>query len=198
MRHLNGVYTQAYSRRHRVVGHLFQGRFKAVLVDRDAYLLEVCRYVELNPVGARMVDEAAQWPWSSYTAHTGRVASPPRLDTLAVLRFVSGGPVATAADATRAALRHAERVEQGRGVSLWDRGLRQQIYLGDEGFVRRMQSVVGLAPSASLQSVPPVQRTPPARPLPSDFAGGDDRDVSIWRAFAEGRHTMSAIAVHLG
>ena len=55
MRHLNGVYTQAFNRRHGKVVHLFQGRFKAILVDRDAYLLEVCRYVELNPVSARMV-----------------------------------------------------------------------------------------------------------------------------------------------
>ncbi len=55
MRHLNRVYTQAYNRRHGKVGHLFQGRFKAILVDRDAYLLEVCRYVELNPVRAHMM-----------------------------------------------------------------------------------------------------------------------------------------------
>jgi hypothetical protein len=46
---------QAFNRRHRKMGHLFQGRFKAILVDRDAYLLEVCRYVELKPVRARMV-----------------------------------------------------------------------------------------------------------------------------------------------
>ena len=59
MSHLNGVVTQAFNRRHRKVGHLFQGRFKAILVDRDAYLLEVCRYVELNPVARpRMVSAA--------------------------------------------------------------------------------------------------------------------------------------------
>ena len=55
MRQLNGVYTQASNRRHRRVGHLFQGRFKAILVDRDAYLLELARYVVLNPVRAGMV-----------------------------------------------------------------------------------------------------------------------------------------------
>ncbi|MFN6338591.1 MAG: transposase [Cyanobacteriota bacterium] len=55
IRHLNGVYTQAYNRRHRKVEHLFQGRFKASLVNRDAYLLKVCRYVELTPVRAHMV-----------------------------------------------------------------------------------------------------------------------------------------------
>ena len=59
MRHLNGVVTQAFNRRHRKVGHLFQGCFKAILVDRDAYLLEVCRYVELNPATRpRMVSAA--------------------------------------------------------------------------------------------------------------------------------------------
>ncbi len=65
MRHINGVYTQRFNRRHGKVGHLFQGRFKAILVDRDAYLLEVCRYVELNRVRAQLVDHPAQWPCSA-------------------------------------------------------------------------------------------------------------------------------------
>ena len=55
MRHINGVYTQTFNRRHQLAGHLFQGRFKAILVDSDSYLLEVCRYVDLNPVRANMV-----------------------------------------------------------------------------------------------------------------------------------------------
>lgn len=58
MRQLNGVYTQYSNRRHRRVGHLFQGRFKAILVDRDSYLLELARYVVLNPVRAGMVSDA--------------------------------------------------------------------------------------------------------------------------------------------
>ena len=49
LRYLNGVYTQAFNRRHRRVGHLFQGRYKAILVDKDAYLLELSRYIHLNP-----------------------------------------------------------------------------------------------------------------------------------------------------
>jgi len=66
MRHLNGVVTETFNRRHRKVGHLFQGRFKAILVDRDAYLLEVCRYVEFNPVARpRMVTGPGEWSWSS-------------------------------------------------------------------------------------------------------------------------------------
>ena len=55
MRHVNGVHAQAFNRRHGLVGHLFQGRFKAIHVDRTACLLEVYRYMELNPVRARIV-----------------------------------------------------------------------------------------------------------------------------------------------
>ena len=62
MRQINGVYTQSYNRRHAKVGHLFQGRFKAVVVDEEAYFLEVCRYVDLNPVRARMVKQPQDWP----------------------------------------------------------------------------------------------------------------------------------------
>jgi hypothetical protein len=69
MRHLNGVYTQSFNRRHVLVGHLFQGRFKAILVDRDAYLLTLCRYVERNPVAASLVRQPADWAWSSCRAH---------------------------------------------------------------------------------------------------------------------------------
>lgn len=71
MRRLNGVYTQAFNRRHRRVGHLFQGRYKAILVDKDAYLLELCRYIVLNPLRAKAVKGLDQWPWSSYAATAG-------------------------------------------------------------------------------------------------------------------------------
>jgi REP element-mobilizing transposase RayT len=76
MRHLNGVYTQASNRRHGRSGHLFQGRFKGIVVDRDAYLLELARYVVLNPVRARMVEAPEQWPWSSYGAMMGTAPAP--------------------------------------------------------------------------------------------------------------------------
>ena len=84
MQQLNGVYTQAFNRRHGLVGHLFQGRFKAILVDREAYLLALCRYVERNPVAAGLVARPEDWPWSSCQAHLGWVASPDWLDTAAL------------------------------------------------------------------------------------------------------------------
>ncbi|OGP29382.1 MAG: addiction module toxin RelE, partial [Deltaproteobacteria bacterium GWB2_42_7] len=58
--------------RHRRTGHLFQGRYKAILIEKDSHLLEVCRYVVLNPVRARVVEEPGDWKWSSYRATSGR------------------------------------------------------------------------------------------------------------------------------
>jgi REP element-mobilizing transposase RayT len=76
MRQLNGVYTQEFNRRHSRTGHVFQGRYKAILVERDAYLLELARYVVLNPVRAKMVRTAKDWPWSSYRATAGHIEAP--------------------------------------------------------------------------------------------------------------------------
>lgn len=81
MRQLNGVYTQRFNRRHKRVGHLFQGRFKAIVVERDSYLLELCRYVVLNPVRARMVKHIEHYPWSSYPATMGLVPKAAWLST---------------------------------------------------------------------------------------------------------------------
>src|SRR5206468_2675234 len=135
MRHVNGVYSQAYNRRHGKVGHVFQGHFKAILVDRDAYLLEVCRYVELNPVRAALVDQPRRWPWSSDAAHTAADVGPHWLDTAAVHGYLLGRPAQSGADVKKAAQQYAALVAAGRGVRLWDEALAQQIYLGDERFI---------------------------------------------------------------
>jgi putative transposase len=76
MRHLNGVYTQAFNRRHMRSGHVLQGRFKAIVVEKESHLLELARYVVLNPVRARMVRSAKDWPWSSYRATAGLAEVP--------------------------------------------------------------------------------------------------------------------------
>ncbi len=71
MRQLNGVYTQYYNRQHGRVGHVFQGRYKGILVERDEYLLELARYVVLNPIRANMIKNIEDWKWSSYNAMIG-------------------------------------------------------------------------------------------------------------------------------
>jgi len=69
MRHINGIYTQRYNRRHHTDGQVFKGRYKAVLVDADNYLLELVRYIHRNPVRAGMVTRLKDYPWSSHKGY---------------------------------------------------------------------------------------------------------------------------------
>ena len=184
MRQLNGVYTQAFNRRHRRVGHVFQGRYKAILVDKDAYLLELARYVVLNPVRARVVTEPGGWPWSSHVAMVGAAPIPPWLRTDWLLsRFASTRDRAVAA--------YVEFVRAGISASpIWSE-LRGQIYLGGEAFVERLQPSPD---TASLMEIPRVQRRPLARPIEYYRLQYDDRRTAMATAFASGDYTMQQIA----
>ena len=72
MRDLNGIYTQRYNKTHKTVGHIFQGRYHTYLIETDPYLLQVARYVVLNPVRAGIVSDPAEWKWSSYLGTSGQ------------------------------------------------------------------------------------------------------------------------------
>jgi REP element-mobilizing transposase RayT len=134
MRQLNGFYTQAFNRRHRRVGHLFQGRFKAILVEKDAHLLELARYVALNPVRAGIARSAAAWPWSSYRATAGIETAPPWLEVRATMEALGVGR-------SRAVARYREFVSEGGGSRYdpWSM-VEGQIYLGGETFHREIGS----------------------------------------------------------
>ena len=71
MRQFNGIYTMRFNKRHQRAGHVFQGRYKAILIQKESHLLEVCRYVLLNPVRAQMVKRPEAWRWSSYKGTVG-------------------------------------------------------------------------------------------------------------------------------
>ena len=72
MRHIDGIYTQVFNKRRRRVGPLFQGRYKAIVVEKESYSLEISRYIHLNPVKAKMVERPEQWKWSSYRMFLGK------------------------------------------------------------------------------------------------------------------------------
>jgi REP element-mobilizing transposase RayT len=129
MRHLNGVFTQAFNRRHQRVGHLFQGRFQSILVEKESHLLELLRYVVLNPVRAGLVRSPGEWAWSSYRATAGEAPAPAWLETAWSLAQFGGSPGASEQ-------RYREFVGEGRGLPRhpWS-ALRGQIYLGSDGFV---------------------------------------------------------------
>lgn len=195
MRHVNAVYSQAFNRRHGVVGHVFQGRFKAILVDRDAYLLELCRYVELNPVRARMVETAACWEWSSYRTHVG--VSPPCdwVDCDAIHSLLLGRDVNGTEDRRDAQARYAALVATARDANLWDEALRQQIYLGDDAFIERMQ--ISARPGSLNDSEILLAHRSKPRPLAHWLANSETREEALRRAHLEGGKSMSSIAAEL-
>ena len=196
MRHPNGVYTQRFNRRHGLVGHLFQGRFKAILVDRDAYLLALCRYVERNPVAAGIVDAPENWPWSSCRARLGRAPTPSWLDTDGLHGYLLGRPVRTAADRGRAVARYAQLLRQEADSDLWARGLRQQVFLGDEAFVAKS---LQRAPHIDQGSgeVPRRQRVRPM-PLRTLLVQCATREQALHVAYSRHGLTMTQLARELG
>jgi putative transposase len=188
MRQLNGVYTQWFNRTHQRVGHVFQGRFKAILVEKDSYLLELARYVVLNPLRAKMVRRIEQWPWSSYRATCGQVPPPAWLHTDFVLSQFGS-------QRARAVTKYVAFVHEGKGLpSVWS-ALQGQIYLGSNAFIKKMQTELEKKPN--LTEIPRVQRRALAHDL-GEYAEAHERDEAIAMAYLSGHHTMAAIAEHFG
>lgn len=184
MRQLNGVYTQYVNRQHQRVGHVFQGRYKAILVERDAHLLEVARYVVLNPVRAGMTATPGDWPWSSWHAMVGSHTAPDWLETHWLLEQFSGA----LENARRA---YVDFVIAGIGrPSPWQ-ALSGQIYLGSDDFIREAQAAVA-APLDRLE-IPRAQRRAPAKPLERYRDEAPDRNAGIRAAFASGDYTQQQI-----
>ena len=130
MRQLNGLYTQRFNRRHRQVGHLFQGRYKAILVQKEAHLLELSRYVVLNPVRAKMVCRPEQWRWSSHVAVLDNCAAPDWLDTDWLLGQFGR-------QRNRARQAYAAFVMAGIGNPSPLLATRHQLILGDDAYVEQ-------------------------------------------------------------
>ena len=187
MRQLNGVYTQQFNRRHALVGHLFQGRFKAILVERETYLLGLARYVVLNPVRAGMVARPDDWPWSSYRAMVGAAPTPEWLETDWLLGLFGE-------ERAQAQAGYAAFVVEGIGQpSIWE-GLRHQILLGSESFVEQLFGAS--KPMGQLREVPRAQRRVLAKPLAEFAAAYPLRREAMARAFLTGAYTMQEIAEH--
>lgn len=196
MRLVNGAYAQGFNQRHGLVGHLFQGRFHAVHVDRDAYLLEVCRYTDLNPVRAGLVDSADDWEWSSCRAHCGLVAAPRWLDTGSVAGYLLGADVRSAPERLRAAHIYASFVASAATPRLRDEALRQQIFLGDATFAAQAQSQTHADDARDGQLPQAHPRMPVSMYAELDVV--ELRRQAVHRAYVEEGRTMREIARAVG
>jgi hypothetical protein len=149
MRQMNGVYTQLFNKLHGRAGHLFQGRFKAILIQKDSHLLEVCRYVVLNPVRAKMVESPETWKWSSYLATAGKAKPHPCLTTDWVLGQFSR-------NREKAEREYRQFVKWGIGEKTIWTGVRGQALLGEDDFVDKL--VDHLRKHKDIPEIPRSQR----------------------------------------
>lgn len=189
MRQLNGVFTQASNRRHKRSGHLFQGRYKAILVDKESYLLELARYVVLNPVRAKeMVRDIQDWPWSSYRAMIGVTPQPKWLTTDWLLSQFGK-------QKKRSMEKYRQFVMDGAEdkSDIWS-DLKGQIYLGDKAFMSSMQKKIGKEKDDL--NIPQKQKRPMAPSLAKIEQQAEGRNAAIIDAYATGAYSQREIGAH--
>jgi putative transposase len=194
MRQLNGVYSQGFNRRHGRSGHVFEGRFQAQVVDKDAYLRAVCRYIVLNPVRAGLVEHPRGWAWSSYRATAGEAPRPAFLTVDWVLSL-RDTPVRAAAED-----RYRRFIDAGlAGTTTLLRLASSPLVLDDATPATPLRERIRAA--AAHEEIPRAQRFALRPPLSAIFAeapAGADRDLCCTRAIREHGYTLRAVAAYLG
>ena len=137
MHGVNGSYTGYFNRKYGRVGHLFQGRYKGIIVEKETYLIPLSRYVHLNPVRAGVVERPEQYQWSSYRGYIGKVKE----ETWVEYSWVLSG---FGRDKMRARKKYKEYTEEGlgRGMESPLKKLPGQVILGGEKFIEEMRKLV--------------------------------------------------------
>jgi putative transposase len=135
MRSLNGRYTQRFNWRHRREGTLLEGRFRSVLVQKERYLLEMCRYVVWSPVREGLSRQPGGWPWSNFRATAGREQAPPWVEVDWTLAQFARRPAAA-----RGAYRRF--IEEGRRAPSPLDDVEREGYLGDRRFLRNAKQLL--------------------------------------------------------
>lgn len=184
MRYLNGFYTQSSNRRHRRVGHIFQGRYRAILMDPDRYLLPVARHIVLNPVRTGTTKVPGAWPWSSYRATCGDDSAPGWLATGELLQHFDS-------DHREAQKCYYVYVLNGiKDTNIW-RKVRQQLYLGEDDFIRSVQAHIK---NHDDPNIPRIQKRPPAPSLDDIAECALTRNAAIECAHRTAGYSYSEIA----
>ena len=189
MRQLNGVYAQSYNRRHGKVGHVFQGRYTAILVEKESYLLELSRYVVLNPVRARMVEAASDWPWSSYRQTVSETQTYDFLNTSWLLSHFHS-------DRSIAIEGYKKFVDAGVNKSSPLNDTKHQLFLGGDAFIERGFSLIDA--EADLSEVVRIQKKRPPKPIEVYESNSTSRNEAIRLAYEGGGYTMKEIGDYFG
>jgi putative transposase len=197
MHYLNATFCQAHHRRHDTVGHLLQGRFKAIVVDRESYLLELARYVVLNPVRAGLVGRPEDWPWSSFRATAGLPVSEESEESeFLTTAWLLGqfGP-----DESTARRRYFDFISSGIGLdSPWPQ-LQSQLFLGKETFIEKLREAI--PEKTAVKEIPKRQRyanRPQLKEIFADWKTKKKRDEAIITSHVTYGYEQKEIANFLG
>ncbi len=194
MRQLNGLYTQTFNRRRSSVGHVFQGRYKAILIEKESHLLEVCRYVVLNPVRAKVVQEPGEWKWSSYNGTAGKIKPHPCL----TIDWILGQFGSKKGQAERA---YQDFISAGiGGAKIW-KTVKGQSVLGEEDYVGQLMEYI--RGQRDIQEIPRQQRYLNRPGLDNLFPAEakrnkEERNKLMHNAIVEHGYSQKEIASHLG
>lgn len=187
MRQLNSTYAQYFSRRHDRPGHLFQGRFKAYVVDKDSYLLELCRYIVLNPVKAVPVSSPGLWKWSSYRKTAGREEGSPFLHVERILSHFSSSK-------EEARKLYTKFISEGLEASDPLKSAKGGILLGSDRFISQFRQWFKRGVSEEI-----AQRERHAvRPSLKEIFKDRDRDEGIREAICRWGYRLKEVGAHLG
>lgn len=196
MRYLNGVYTQRFNREHSRVGHVFQGRFKSILVEKESHLLELCRYIVLNPVAAKMVTHPENYIWSSYRSTAHSIRKPEFLSVNWLLAQFSD---------TKSSARKQYQNYVTEGLSVpqvkpW-RNLVGQVILGGDEFVSKIQEI--FSEKKHIKEISKIQRHAGRSLLTDIFLSSkiltkQERNILITTAYFSHGYSMKEISDCVG
>jgi len=158
MRRLNGTYSQYFNLINKKVGHVFQGRYKSIIVDKDSYLLELNRYIVLNPYRAGMEKSIGEWKWSSYRVTIGGESRPEWFNKDLIISHFSSK--------SREGIKNYKKfVEEGVGEENPSKNIIGQIWLGSKEFVKEVEGKVGIKESKEI----PISQRRPIRPTANEL-----------------------------
>lgn len=189
MRQLNGVYSQKYNYRHNKVGHVFQGRYTSILVEKESYLLELTRYIVLNPIRAQMVAHAAEWPWSSYRAVIGKTEIQSYLNRNWMLSCFGS-------NRRTSIKRYIDFVLAGKYRGAPWVNMKNQIFLGTDKFVEHGLKLID--DYKDLSEVARIQRRSPKQSLVYYAETSTSRNDAIMRAYKSRGYTMKEVGEFFG
>ena len=193
MRYINGVYTQYFNKKNERVGHLFQGRYKSIVVDKESYLLELIRYIVLNPLRAKIVKDQEKYEWSSYQSIVGLSKRPEYLYTDFVLSQFS--------NEKKKAIEFFKRfVADGIGGEDPEKSLVGELILGNRKFINNLKNI--LKSKRDQKEIPRMQRYADEKSLDEIFKmevkERIQRDKLIYKSYIEYGYTMKEVSEYLG